>query len=82
MAISCSERGIGQQVAGELLDCEPVERHVAVEGVDHPIAIRPHLAVIVDVEAVRVGVARGVEPVAGAMLALMLRREQRSTTFS
>ena len=33
------ERGLGQQVAGELLDGELVERHVAVEGVDDPVAI-------------------------------------------
>ncbi len=59
----------GEQVAGELLDGEPVERHVLVEHADHPVAVGPHLAVVVEVVAVRVGITRGVEPVAGAMFA-------------
>ena len=63
------ERAIRQQVAGQLLDRELIERHVAVEGVDDPIAIGPDLAVVVDVDAVRVAVAGHVEPVAAAMLA-------------
>ena len=67
------ERAIGQQVAGELLDRELVERHVAVEGVDDPIAIGPDLAIVVEVDAVRVGVAGRVEPVAAAMLAPVRR---------
>ena len=68
------ERGVGQQVAGELLDGELVERHVPVEGLDDPVAIGPHLAVVVEVDAVRVGVAGGVEPVAAAVLAPVLAR--------
>ena len=35
------QRGIRQQVARELLNRESVERHVVVEGLDHPIAIGP-----------------------------------------
>ena len=50
------------QVAGELFDDELVIGLVAVEGVDHPVAPRPLLAGQVFLEAVAVGVARGVEP--------------------
>ena len=50
----------GQQVAGHLLDRKPVERHVLFERVDHPIAVGPDRAVVVDVDAVGVGVAHGV----------------------
>ena len=69
------ERAVRQQVAGELLDGELVERQIAVERVDHPIAIGPHLAVVVEVDAVRVAVARGVQPVAGAVFAVVRRGE-------
>ena len=71
-----SSVGFGQQVAGQLLDRELVERLVVVEGVDHPVAVGPDLAVVVDVDAVRVGVAGGVEPVAAAMLAPVRRSQQ------
>ncbi len=49
-----------QQVAGELLDGELVEGHVGIEGVDHPVAVRPDRAVVVEVEAVGVGIAGGI----------------------
>ena len=48
----------------------------AVEGVDHPVAVGPHLAVVVEVQAVRVAVAGGVEPVAGHVLAVAGGGEQ------
>ena len=70
------ERAVRQQVAGQLLDRELVERLVLVEGVDDPVAVGPDLAVVVEVDAVRVGVAGGVEPVAAAMLAPVRRRQQ------
>ena len=69
------ERRVGQQVAGELFDGELVERQVAVEGVDHPVAVRPDFAVVVDMHAVRVAVAGGVEPVARAVFAVVGRGE-------
>ena len=47
-----------------------------VEGLDHPVAVGPHLAVVVDVDAVRVGVAGRVEPVAGAVFAPLRRCQQ------
>ena len=58
-----------QQIAGELLDREAVVRQVLVECLDHPVAILPHLAFVVEVQAVRVGVAGQIEPVAGHLLA-------------
>ena len=75
------ERVVGQQIAGELLDGELVERLVAIEGVDDPIAIRPHLAVIIEVNAVGIGVTRGVEPITGAMFAVLRRVEQAVHQF-
>jgi hypothetical protein len=36
--------GVGQQVAGQLLGQEPVERHVLAVGLEHPVAPQPHLA--------------------------------------
>ena len=62
---------LGQQVAGELLDRELVERHVVVQGFDDPIAIGPHLALAVDRVAVAVGIAGLVEPVAAPAFAVV-----------
>ena len=53
---------VGEQVAGNLLDRELIERQVAVEGVDDPVAIRPDRATTVFLVAVGVGIARLVEP--------------------
>ena len=54
--------GVRQQVASELLDGELREWHVGIERVHDPIAIRPKVAEVIALEAVRVGVARVVEP--------------------
>ena len=54
--------GIGQQIAGQLLDQEPVVAHVLIQGVDHPIAPEPDFAGLVFFVAVGVGIAGGVEP--------------------
>ena len=67
---------IGQQVARDLLDGELVERLVFVEGANHPIAPRPHLAAAVDVVTVRVGVTRQVEPFQRHALAVAPRAQQ------
>ena len=56
------EGGIRQQVARELLDGEPVEGHVRIERTHHPVAPRPQLAVAVHLVAVRVRVARRIQP--------------------
>ena len=67
---------VGQQVAAQLLDREAVERHILIEGIDDPIAIRPGLAVVVEMDAVGVGIAGGIEPVAGPMFAPLRRLHQ------
>ena len=76
VAIFCSVGRVRQQVAGELLDRELVERHVGVQGADDPVAIGPEVAQVVALEAVRVGVAGQVEPRPGPALAELRRGEQ------
>ena len=66
----------GEQVARDLLDRELVEWLVLVEGSDDPVPPVPHVAATVDVKAVRVGVARQVEPLHGHALAIVGRIEQ------
>ena len=51
-------RGVGQKIAGQLLDGKLIERHTRVERVDHPIPIRPDVALAVLLVAVGIGVAR------------------------
>ena len=54
----------GQQVAGDLQRGEPIERHVVLKRLEHPVAIPPGLwQRAVGILAGRVGVADHVEPV-------------------
>ena len=53
---------IGEHVAGDLFDRELVVRQIAVEGVDHPVAILPDGPRLILGIAVRVGVASQIEP--------------------
>ncbi len=69
-------RRIRQQVAGELPDRELVEREIVVEGLHHPVAVEPHLPLVVEVEAVGVGVAGVVEPVTCHLLAVVRARKK------
>ena len=55
-------RRVGEQVASELLARELVIRQVAVVGVDQPVSVTPHRAHQVFLVALRVGIARDVEP--------------------
>ena len=71
-----AECGVGQQVAGDLFGDETVVREIGVEGVDHPIAPAPHGAGGVVVEAVGIGVTRGVEPLDGLAFAVVGRSQQ------
>ena len=75
------QRGLWQQVPGKLLDGELIKRQIAVVGVDHPIAPRPHVTVGVVLITVGVGVAGGVEPVAGHVLAIPWRGQQAVDGF-
>ena len=63
---------VGRQfIAGELLGEESVVGHVGVEGIDAPIAVAPDLRPqFVALEAIGIGVANGIEPGDGKMLAI------------
>ena len=66
-----------EQVAGDLLDREPVVRQVAVQSVDDPIAPRPDVqAERVGAVTGRIGIARQVEPDAGPAFSVGGRVEQ------
>src|SRR5579864_605350 len=67
LLVECAVR---KQVARELLDSEAVERKVAVKRLNHPVTIGPHLPIVVDVDAVRIGIPGGIEPIPGAVLAI------------
>ena len=69
-------RGVGEQIAGELPDRELVPRHVAVEGLHHPVAPRPHRAFAVALIAVGVRVAGRLHPVPCHPLAIGPRGQQ------
>jgi hypothetical protein len=70
------ERGVRQQVAGQLTDCELVERHVGVEGPDHPVAPAPDRARRVVGIAGAVGIPGEVEPLPRHVLAVAVVREE------
>ena len=50
-------RRVGEQIAGQLLDREPVESLVCIERLDHVIAIEPDFSLVVAVIAAGVGIA-------------------------
>src|SRR5262249_40760159 len=62
---------VGQHVARDLLDDELVERQVAVERLEHPVAILPNLAPAVDGVAIGIGATGEMEPVPAPALAVM-----------
>ena len=62
------ERRVRKQVTGELFQRELIKLFVGVERVDDPLAIRPDFAEVVEVNAVRVGIAGRVQPVSAAVL--------------
>ncbi len=65
--------GLRQQIASQLLERELIERQIAIEGLDHPVAVGPHLAIVVEVNPVGVPVASIVEPVPGPVFTIPLR---------
>ena len=70
------ERGIGKKIARQIFNRELIIRHVLAEGLDDPVTVSPHLTIVIEVNAVRVGVARIVQPITPTMLA-PLRRLQK-----
>src|SRR4029077_2723938 len=67
---------IRHHVTRNLLDYELIERHIAVQSVDHPVAVPPHQARCVDGVPVEIGIASHVEPVTAPSLAVVRRIEQ------
>ena len=65
-----------QQIASQLLNCELIERQVAIKGVDDPLAPASHVSAVVDVIPVRVREPRRIEPIERHSLAVMRRLEQ------
>ena len=66
----------GQQVAGQLLKGELVERHVLGDGFDHPVPIGPDGARLVVGKTVGVGVPCQIEPVLGLALRIGVGRHE------
>ena len=68
---------LDEEVTGQMSPEEGVERLVAVEGGDAPVAVAPGVAMgDVLIKPVGVGIADDVEPVPGLMLAVARRRKQ------
>ncbi len=68
--------GVGKKIACDLVDDELVVGQVAVERVDHPVAIEPDGALLVLFVAVGIGVAGGVEPGAGPFFPVVRRFQE------
>ena len=69
-------RRVRKQIAGDLLDDELVVRHVAIDGVDHPIAPKILLARQILFVAVAIGISGHIEPMPGPFLAKVLGRQE------
>jgi len=75
------QRRVGQHVAGNLIARELVERQIAVECVDHPVAPSPHHALAVELISVGIRVARCVQPAKGHSFAIARRCQQAVDNF-
>ena len=64
-----------------MLNGELVERHVVIECIDHPVAVRPDAAVIIQMKSMSVTVAGGIEPVAGTVFTVVAGIEERIDNF-
>ena len=67
---------IRQQISSQLLDRELVERHVAVERIDDPVAPPPHVSLAVGLVAIAVRVSRSLEPGKSHSLPVARRPQQ------
>ena len=74
-------RRFRQQIAGQLFDDELIVRQVAVEGFDHPVAVKPDLAGLVLLVAVGIGVTSGIEPQPSPALSVVRRLQQPVDLF-
>ena len=69
--------GVGQEVAGEVLDQQSIGRHVGVEGPDQVVAVFRGVGNVgVPLAAVRLRVAKPVHPVASPALPESWRGQQ------
>ena len=68
--------GVGEEIAGELMDREAIEGEIAVGGLDDPVAPPPDLTWGVDRIAVAVGIARLIEPQPRLPLAVVRARQE------
>ena len=67
---------LGQHVARNLLDAELIEGHVSVQRTHDPVAVGPDLPRAVLLKAVRVRIARQVQPAPRPALAILLGGQQ------
>ena len=70
------QSGIRQQVAGNLLNGELIERHVLLERFNHPIAPAPHIARAIGLIAVCIRVPGRLHPTKSHALGIARRRQQ------
>jgi len=69
-------RCVRQEIARELINRKPVERHVLVERGNHPVAVRPDVARAIRRITGRVGEPREIKPILRLALPEMRRGEQ------
>ena len=68
---------IGKEITGELLDGELIERLIAVDGIDDPVAVAPGMgADAVLFVAITIGVTGEVEPMSAPAFSEMGRGEE------
>ena len=75
------KRRFRQQIPGELLNRKPIERHIGVEGIDYPVSIGPHFAVVIQMQSVRIAIARRIEPEPCDMFAVFRLRHEGIDEF-
>ena len=74
------------KVTSYLFHGELAKRHVAIESLNYPIAIRPHFTIVIHMNTVGIGIACCVQPITRAMFPIVFRRKifihQLAVTFS
>ena len=67
---------MGQKITGQLVDGKLIKRLVLVEGLDHPLAVRPNGTRQIYLVTIGIGIAREVEPTPGHVLPVVGRSKQ------
>ena len=70
------QSGLRQEIAGQLINGELVEWLIAIESIDHPLAVRPNGPSQVYLIAVGIGVPRQIKPASGHVFPVVRRRQQ------